>query len=204
MAHTPSGDRFSALPGTTHHGVDSEPDTYMLDGDDFDVNVKTGFLPPQPPLIRLTPQYEIWEQTLDDASSLQLKLGERNDLTEKDRMESATWRRVVEEVNNAQYCNVNAGSPLILVRCLFSPRIISQDPKFCLEGPTMCSHSPCTSTSIPNHRPHPVQRSTSLSPFRFRFCKCARALHSPRSCPTQTTYSITGLSAIPNHHPRHP
>ena len=102
MAHTPSGDRFSALSGMTHHGVDSEPDTYMLDGDDFEVNVKTGFLPPQPPLTRLTPQYEIWEQTLDKASSLQLKLGERNDLTEKDRMESATWRRDVEEVNNAQ------------------------------------------------------------------------------------------------------
>ena len=80
----------------THHGV--EPDTYILDGDDFDVNVKTGFLPPQPPLIRLTPH--IWEQTLDNASSLQLKLGERIDLTEKDHMYSATWRRDVEEVNN--------------------------------------------------------------------------------------------------------
>ena len=98
MEHTLPPNHFLSLPrpGVSHLGV--VPDTSTLAAHDFDVDVRTGFMPPQPPLGRLPPQYEIWEQVLDNASARQLKLGERDDLSEGDRSSSATWRQSVKEV----------------------------------------------------------------------------------------------------------
>jgi indoleamine 2,3-dioxygenase len=40
--------------------------------EDYEVDVKTGFLPPTPPLRRLTAYFESWELVLDDLNSLLL------------------------------------------------------------------------------------------------------------------------------------
>jgi indoleamine 2,3-dioxygenase len=98
MEHTLPPDHFLSLPrpGVSYLGV--VPDTSTLAAHDFDVDIRTGFMPPQPPLSRLPPQYEPWEQVLESATAQRLKLGERDDLTEKDRMDSATWQQTVQDV----------------------------------------------------------------------------------------------------------
>lgn len=75
------------------------PNAYVLAMEDFDVDEETGFLPSQPPLSRLPPHYDAWEQALDNASALRMKLGERDDLTSNDRVDSAEWRRNIREVS---------------------------------------------------------------------------------------------------------
>lgn len=100
---------FLSLPrqNVSHLGV--VPDTSTLAAHDFDVDVRTGFMPPSPPLERLPSTYSIWEQLLDDISTKRFKVGERKDLTERDRDASETWRRKVQQVlnNNNNFFNYN-------------------------------------------------------------------------------------------------
>jgi indoleamine 2,3-dioxygenase len=46
----------------------------------------------------LPPYYAVWEQLLEDAISQRLKLGDRKDLTEEDRVKSNEWRERVKYV----------------------------------------------------------------------------------------------------------
>jgi len=71
---------------------DGVPDTTTLAAHDFDVDTRTGFMPPQAPLGRLPSEWEPWEILLDDAISQKLQLGEKVDLEEAEKLKSETWR----------------------------------------------------------------------------------------------------------------
>ncbi|EED83267.1 predicted protein [Postia placenta Mad-698-R] len=84
-------DHFLALPRPDHGEVAvGTTDTSTLAAHDFDVDTRTGFMPPQPPLTRLPEQWELWETALDDALTSRLRLAEKDDLTEEDVAKSAS------------------------------------------------------------------------------------------------------------------
>ncbi|KAI6006205.1 Indoleamine 2,3-dioxygenase [Pisolithus orientalis] len=72
-------------------------DTTTLAAHDFDVDTRTGFMPPDPPIHRLPEQWEPWEAVLKEAmrKGLQLAIGE--DVTDEERKTSDSWR---SEVSN--------------------------------------------------------------------------------------------------------
>jgi indoleamine 2,3-dioxygenase len=74
------------------------PDTSTLAAHDFDVDLRTGFMPPHPPLSRLPVQWEPWEDTLDQALRAKLQLGEKPGLSQKDVAGSELWRSHVRDV----------------------------------------------------------------------------------------------------------
>ncbi|KAI0783998.1 tryptophan 2,3-dioxygenase [Irpex lacteus] len=67
-------------------------DTTTLAAHDFDVDNRTGFMPPQPPLTRLPESWSPWEEALDDAVANKLQLGDKPDLSDADRSRSEEWR----------------------------------------------------------------------------------------------------------------
>ena len=73
-------------------------DTTTLAAHDFDVDTRTGFMPPNPPLARLPSEWEPWEQLLDDAQSYRLQLGQRINITDEERARSESWRARVAQV----------------------------------------------------------------------------------------------------------
>ena len=73
-------------------------DTTTLAAHDFDVDTRTGFMPPDPPLARLPAQWEIWEQLLDDAQAHRLQLGNKHDITDVEIDQSESWRIHVRHV----------------------------------------------------------------------------------------------------------
>ncbi|KAH9481074.1 Indoleamine 2,3-dioxygenase [Psilocybe cubensis] len=74
------------------------PDTTTLAAHDFDVDTRTGFMPPQMPLRRLSADWEQWELTLEDAISSRLQLGDRSFIEEVDKEKSRSWRDRVREL----------------------------------------------------------------------------------------------------------
>lgn len=78
-------------------------DTTTLAAHDFDIDTRTGFMPPQPPLIRLSDQWEAWEQALDDAQVRRLQLGRKPGITEDERNQSESWRAHIREVSPLQF-----------------------------------------------------------------------------------------------------
>jgi len=102
-----SPDHFLSLPRpdvTLGHPV-GVPDTSTLAAHDFDVDTRTGFLPPRPPLFRLPINWEPWEAALDDALERRLQLGDRIGLSAEKVMASASWRTGVSHVS---WCNVSS------------------------------------------------------------------------------------------------
>ncbi|KDQ52710.1 hypothetical protein JAAARDRAFT_198058 [Jaapia argillacea MUCL 33604] len=94
-------DHFLSLPRPdvnvgTAPGV---PDTSTLAAHDFDVDTRTGFMPPQAPLTSLPAQWVAWEDVLADAAHGKLKLGSRVDLDEEDRELSECWRGRVRKLS---------------------------------------------------------------------------------------------------------
>jgi indoleamine 2,3-dioxygenase len=73
-------------------------DTTTLAAHDFDVDTRTGFMPPNPPLARLPSQWEPWEQLLDDAQSYRLQLGKKINITDEEKSGSESWRARVAQV----------------------------------------------------------------------------------------------------------
>lgn len=74
------------------------PDTTTLAAHDFDVDTRTGFMPPQIPLRRLSTDWELWELALEDAISSRLELGDRHGVQEKEKEKSRLWRERVRGV----------------------------------------------------------------------------------------------------------
>jgi indoleamine 2,3-dioxygenase len=100
MDSTIGSDHFLALPRPDiivgpPAGI---PDTTTLAAHDFDVDTRTGFMPPQPPLARLPAQWESWEAILDDAIQQKLKLGDTPQITEAELNKSELWRSRVRDV----------------------------------------------------------------------------------------------------------
>jgi hypothetical protein len=78
-------------------------DTTTLAAHDFDVDNRTGFMPPQPPLSRLPTNWELWEITLEYAMHAKLQLGDKYDLPAADKARSETWRAHVRQVTNVSF-----------------------------------------------------------------------------------------------------
>ncbi|TFK36759.1 Indoleamine 2,3-dioxygenase [Crucibulum laeve] len=64
----------------------------------FDVDQRTGFMAPHPPLTRLPQLWEPWESTLDEAIQRKLQLGDKLGLTEEEKYKSERWRSLVREL----------------------------------------------------------------------------------------------------------
>lgn len=77
------------------HFLSPSPATSTLAANDFDVDNRSGFMPPHPPIHRLPPQWEIWESLLDRAQSDHIQPGDKPDLSEKSKTDSENWRREV-------------------------------------------------------------------------------------------------------------
>jgi indoleamine 2,3-dioxygenase len=75
------------------------PDTTTLAAHDFDVDTRTGFMPPQPPASRLPCFWDQWEVILDDATTQGLQLGDKISLSEFERTRSEAWRHRVRKVS---------------------------------------------------------------------------------------------------------
>ena len=73
-------------------------DTTTLAAHDFDVDTRTGFMPPDPPLVRLPLQWELWEQLLDDAQVHRLQLGDKLDIIDAEKARSESWRARIRQV----------------------------------------------------------------------------------------------------------
>ncbi|KAH7915591.1 Indoleamine 2,3-dioxygenase [Hygrophoropsis aurantiaca] len=78
--------------------ADGVPDTSTLAAHDFDVDTRTGFMPPQPPISRLPPAWEPWELVLEAAITKKLQLGGKPNLTAAEAARSALWRSSVREM----------------------------------------------------------------------------------------------------------
>ncbi|KAG6836159.1 hypothetical protein H0H93_010750 [Arthromyces matolae] len=94
-------DHFLSLPRPdilqgTPAGV---PDTTTLAAHDFDVDTRTGFMPPQSPPSRLPLTWESWEESLAEAQRLRLQLGDTPNLSEHERMKSESWRSHVRSLD---------------------------------------------------------------------------------------------------------
>jgi len=86
------------------------PDTAFIAAQDFDIDDRTGFMPPLPPLTRLPSEWETWEVTLDSALTKRLKLYNGPGTTDSDRDESAAWREGVRKVGGIPPLEWRAGS----------------------------------------------------------------------------------------------
>lgn len=74
-------------------------DTTTLAAHDFDVDTRTGFMPPQPPLERLPADWDDWEAVLAEAVASRLQLGDKLDLSVEDQAKSEKWRTRVRKVS---------------------------------------------------------------------------------------------------------
>ncbi|KAG2154008.1 Indoleamine 2,3-dioxygenase [Suillus clintonianus] len=73
-------------------------DTSTLAAHDFDVDTRTGFMPPDPPLSRLPIQWELWETALDAAMQAKLQLAIKSGLTSDEKQSSESWRGHVRQL----------------------------------------------------------------------------------------------------------
>ncbi len=79
---------------------DHIPDTSTLAAADFDVDVRSGFLPPEAPVLRLTrPHADHWEHALDQAKRIPLMQGGGGiTITPQQRILARRWRRSLREM----------------------------------------------------------------------------------------------------------
>lgn len=82
-------------------------DTTTLAAHDFDVDPRTGFMPPQAPLSRLPSAWDSWEYVLDDAIAQHLKLGDTPGLSESDQAKSELWRSHVRNVRSSSILSLH-------------------------------------------------------------------------------------------------
>ncbi|KAK2459908.1 hypothetical protein APHAL10511_008108 [Amanita phalloides] len=87
-----------SILGPNHFLTLPTPTTATLAAHDFDVDTRTGFMPPHPPLPRLPPQWDPWESLLDAAQSTPLQLGSKPDLSPAEKHASKIWRRRLAEM----------------------------------------------------------------------------------------------------------
>lgn len=87
---------------TVTEDLSALPDTSTLAGADFDVDVRSGFLPPEQPIQRLKKDSKEvkWEEMLDIARELPLKIGGGGkNCGEDQRRLNRRWRRDIREVS---------------------------------------------------------------------------------------------------------
>jgi len=82
-------------------------DTTTLAAHDFDVDTRTGFMPPDPPIGRLPVEWEPWETILDQAMSMKLQLAVKPGLSRDEIAQSASWRETVRNSVSYFFCRVH-------------------------------------------------------------------------------------------------
>lgn len=75
-------------------------DTSTLAAHDFDVDPRSGFMPPEPPIQRLPTEWEEWEVILDSGLQSRLKIGDNPDISPDETERSRLWRESVLNVRN--------------------------------------------------------------------------------------------------------
>jgi len=98
------GEHYPLTDANTTISIDSLSgvlDKTTLAAHDFDVDTRTGFLPPQAPLSRLPPTWEEWEEVLERAIISRLQLGDKPDLQQSEKDESRIWRDRVQKVESS-------------------------------------------------------------------------------------------------------
>ncbi|TFK36761.1 tryptophan 2,3-dioxygenase [Crucibulum laeve] len=73
-------------------------DTTTLAAHDFDVDNRTGFMPPQSPVARLPSEWEPWEKCLDEALAAKLELGDKGGVDQETRQRAERWRATVRDL----------------------------------------------------------------------------------------------------------
>ncbi|KAJ7111934.1 Indoleamine 2,3-dioxygenase [Mycena epipterygia] len=73
-------------------------DTSTLAAHDFDVDNRTGFMPPQAPPSRLALDWEAWELVLDAAIAESIQLGDKPGITQAEMARSESWRKRVRQL----------------------------------------------------------------------------------------------------------
>ncbi|THH31511.1 hypothetical protein EUX98_g2701 [Antrodiella citrinella] len=73
-------------------------DTSTLAAHDFDVDTRTGFMPPEPPLTRLPQQWELWELALEEGLASKLQLADKPGSSDADRYRASFWQARVREL----------------------------------------------------------------------------------------------------------
>lgn len=114
-------------------------DTTTLAAHDFDVDNRTGFMPPQPPLRRLPPTWEIWESNLDAATSQRLQLAER---TQKMELQ----QRIVE-IDKSRVWRSNVAKVRLRYECLNLANLVFTDAASLNRRPQVLGKSTSASTS---------------------------------------------------------
>lgn len=76
------------------------PDTSTLAAADYDIDVRSGFLPPETPVSRLEGiEEEIWETALDRARAIPLRIGGGGvDVSCEERRQARQWRRDIRKM----------------------------------------------------------------------------------------------------------
>jgi hypothetical protein len=74
-------------------------DTSTLAAHDFDVDVRSGFMPPEPPIAHLPSEWEQWEAILEEGLQARLRIGESPDITPEETERSRLWRDTVLNVS---------------------------------------------------------------------------------------------------------
>jgi len=69
----------------------------------FDVDPRTGFMAPHPPIARLPEIWEPWEELLSAAIDVKVQIGDKVGLTEEEAETSRVWRNMVRQVRLAPY-----------------------------------------------------------------------------------------------------
>ncbi|KAJ3542121.1 hypothetical protein NMY22_g3627 [Coprinellus aureogranulatus] len=82
----------------------------------FDVDSRTGFMPPKPPVRRLPAQWEEWEAMLDAAIASNMKCGDSLDVTPEDEAVSEAWRAQVRKMPLLPVDSTLTSCPLLLRR----------------------------------------------------------------------------------------
>ncbi|KAI5985204.1 Indoleamine 2,3-dioxygenase [Pisolithus marmoratus] len=86
------------LPLDNGPHLDGIVDTTTLAAHDFDVDTRTGFMPPDPPIRRLPEQWEPWEAILEKAMRARLQLTIKQGITNEEMRMSDSWRLEVREL----------------------------------------------------------------------------------------------------------
>jgi len=91
---------MTAPPAFFNHFVNSQQgvDTATLAAHDFDVDNRTGFMPPDAPTRGLPSPWNAWEDVLEDAIEKGLTLADKPDITLVEETRNMSWRERVLEV----------------------------------------------------------------------------------------------------------
>ena len=80
-------------------------DTSTLAAHDFDVDVRSGFMPPEPPVARLPAEWDAWEDVLQAAIDARFTVGDAPDVEPEETDRGSQWREAVQNVRTQPVAN---------------------------------------------------------------------------------------------------